>query len=161
MRKVVLRLDNDNAGREAMERIAAKLAGRGYDDVIILLSQNKYYNEDIKTQNGMKAIPAEPTESEITETGTSTVSTTSRAKLRATVNTARRGSPPTASCNAPIGRSPLSLSSGGAVAICPMCRASSSAANPKSAAPSRWWPKATSLGTTARSPKNITVTTSC
>ena len=68
LRKIVLCLDNDNAGREAMERIAAKLAGRGYDDVSVLLSQNKDWNEDCKAAAGMAAIPAEPIESEITET---------------------------------------------------------------------------------------------
>jgi hypothetical protein len=66
IRKVALCLDNDHAGREAMERIAAKLHERGYDDVSILLSQNKDWGEDIKAEHGMAAIPAEP--AEITET---------------------------------------------------------------------------------------------
>lgn len=37
LRKIVLCLDNDEAGRQAMERITAKLAERGYDDVSFLL----------------------------------------------------------------------------------------------------------------------------
>jgi hypothetical protein len=67
VQKVVLCLDNDQAGRQAMERIAAKLTERGYDDVSVLLSQNKDWGEDIKAQNGMAAIPAEPEIFEETE----------------------------------------------------------------------------------------------
>jgi hypothetical protein len=69
VRKIVLCLDNDGAGRQAMERIAAKLAERGYDDVSVLLSQYKDWGEDVKAQNGMAASPAEPEESEETENG--------------------------------------------------------------------------------------------
>jgi hypothetical protein len=68
IRKVALCLDNDGAGREAMERTMAKLRERGYDDVSVLLSQNKDWGEDVKAQNGMAVIPAEPEESKITET---------------------------------------------------------------------------------------------
>jgi hypothetical protein len=67
LQKVVLCLDNDQAGREAMDRIAVKLHERGYDDVSVLLSRNKDWNEDIKAQNGMAAIPAEPQISETRE----------------------------------------------------------------------------------------------
>jgi hypothetical protein len=67
LRKIALCLDNDQAGREAMERISAKLHERGYEDVSVLLSQNKDWNEDIKAQNGMAAIPAEPQTSEAQE----------------------------------------------------------------------------------------------
>jgi hypothetical protein len=67
LHKVVLCLDNDQAGREAMERITAKLCERGYDDVSVLLAQNKDWNEDIKAQHGMAAIPAEPQKSEAQE----------------------------------------------------------------------------------------------
>jgi hypothetical protein len=70
IRKVVLCLDNDNAGREAMARITAKLAERGYDDVSVLLSQNKDWGEDVKAQNGMAAIPAESEKSEKQEEST-------------------------------------------------------------------------------------------
>jgi len=51
IRKIVLCLDNDQAGRQAMDRIAATLAERGYDDVSVLLSQYKDFNEDLVSQN--------------------------------------------------------------------------------------------------------------
>jgi hypothetical protein len=62
--QIVLCLDNDQAGRLACERIAAKLTGRGYHDVSVLLSQHKDWNEDLKQENGLSAIPAEIKETE-------------------------------------------------------------------------------------------------
>ena len=67
IRKVVLCLDNDEAGRQATERIAAKLTERGYTDVGILLSQYKDFNEDLKAEKGMTPIPAESQETEDTQ----------------------------------------------------------------------------------------------
>ena len=60
IRKVVLCLDNDEAGRQATDRIAAKLTERGYTDVGVLLPQYKDFNEDLKAAQGMMPIPAEP-----------------------------------------------------------------------------------------------------
>jgi hypothetical protein len=60
IRKIVLCLDNDEAGRQAMERITAKFYDRGYEDVSVLLSQNKDWNEDVKQMNGRAVLPAEP-----------------------------------------------------------------------------------------------------
>jgi len=48
--KIVLCLDNDEAGRQATERIAAKLAEQGYDDVSVFVSQYKDFNEDLSMQ---------------------------------------------------------------------------------------------------------------
>lgn len=47
LQKIVLCLDNDDAGRQAMERIAAKLSERGYADASILLPTRKDWNEDL------------------------------------------------------------------------------------------------------------------
>mgnify|MGYP001002071432 CR=1 FL=1 len=47
LQKVVLCLDNDEAGRKAMERMAAKLTEKGYADVSILLPTLKDWNEDL------------------------------------------------------------------------------------------------------------------
>ncbi|HPE95316.1 MAG TPA: DUF3991 and toprim domain-containing protein [Bacillota bacterium] len=57
--KIVLCLDNDNAGEAASERIKAVLAEHGYADVRILKSVNKDWDEDIKSQNGVSPIRAE------------------------------------------------------------------------------------------------------
>ena len=51
IRKIVLCLDNDEAGRQAMERIAAKLHESGYADVSIMLSKHKDWNECLVSQN--------------------------------------------------------------------------------------------------------------
>jgi len=64
IRKVILCLDNDDAGRQATGRIAAKLAERGYTDVSVILPRYKDFNEDLKAENGMTPIPDEPDESE-------------------------------------------------------------------------------------------------
>ena len=62
IRKIVLCLDNDRAGRQAMDRIAAKLSERGYIDMSILLSQYKDFNEDLKAAYGINPILAEISE---------------------------------------------------------------------------------------------------
>ena len=64
IRKVILCLDNDDAGRQATDRIAAKLTEKGYTDVSVILPRYKDFNEDLKAENGMTPIPAMPDESE-------------------------------------------------------------------------------------------------
>ena len=59
LRKVVLCLDNDNAGISACERIKGILENKGYSDVRIRHSVNKDWDEDIKAQNGVAPIPAD------------------------------------------------------------------------------------------------------
>ena len=61
LRKIVLCLDNDNAGISACERIRGILEKKGYSDVRILHSINKDWDEDIKAQNGGTPIPADNT----------------------------------------------------------------------------------------------------
>lgn len=63
-RQIVLCLDNDHAGREAMGRIRKKLEGFGYSDVTIRLSEYKDWDEDLKAVKGMWAIPAQPEQKE-------------------------------------------------------------------------------------------------
>lgn len=67
-RKIILCLDNDEAGRQAMNRIAEKLAAKGYNDVSILLPTLKDFNEDLQMECGkLKAAPVpEPAENEQT-----------------------------------------------------------------------------------------------
>ena len=59
LREVTLCLDHDEAGIEAVGRLAETLAGKGYDQVSFLWSAFKDWNEDIKAEGGMDAIPAE------------------------------------------------------------------------------------------------------
>ena len=64
LRKVVLCLDNDNAGISACERIKGILENKCYSDVRILRSVNKDWDEDVKAQNGVTAILADNTDIE-------------------------------------------------------------------------------------------------
>ena len=64
LRKIVLCLDNDNAGISACERIRGILEKKGYSDVRILHSVNKDWDEDVKAQNGVTPIPADTTDVE-------------------------------------------------------------------------------------------------
>lgn len=58
LQRIILCLDNDEAGRQAMERIAAKLAERRYNDVSVLLPTLKDWNEDLQMDSGkLKAAP--------------------------------------------------------------------------------------------------------
>jgi hypothetical protein len=57
IRKIVLCLDNDEAGRMATERITAKLCERGYGNVSVLLPQSKDYNEDLQIIRGKMSAP--------------------------------------------------------------------------------------------------------
>lgn len=56
LQRIVLCLDNDEAGCQAMERIAAKLTERGYVDVSVLLSTLKDWNEDVKAEHDLNLI---------------------------------------------------------------------------------------------------------
>ena len=64
LRKIVLCLDNDNAGISACERIKVILENKGYSDVRILHSVNKEWDEDVKAQNGATSIPADTSDIE-------------------------------------------------------------------------------------------------
>lgn len=64
LQKIVLCLDNDNAGISACERIKVILENKGYSDVRILHSVNKDWDEDVKAQNGVTPIPADTTDVE-------------------------------------------------------------------------------------------------
>ena len=64
LQKIVLCLDNDNAGISACERIRGILENKGYSDVRILHSVNKDWDEDIKAQNGVTPILADNTDIE-------------------------------------------------------------------------------------------------
>ena len=63
-RKIVLCLDNDNAGISACERIKVILENKGYSDVRILHSVNKDWDEDVKAQNGVTSIPVDTSDIE-------------------------------------------------------------------------------------------------
>lgn len=63
-RKIVLCLDNDNAGISACERIMGILENKGYSDVRMLHSVNKDWDEDVKAQNGVTPIPADTSDIE-------------------------------------------------------------------------------------------------
>ena len=64
LQKIVLCLDNDNAGISACERIRGILENKGCSDVRILHSVNKDWDEDIKAQNGVTPILADNTDIE-------------------------------------------------------------------------------------------------
>lgn len=64
LKKIVLCLDNDNAGIIACKRIKEILELRGYKSVRILHSTNKDWDEDVKAMNGITPIPAEEDHSE-------------------------------------------------------------------------------------------------
>ncbi|MDD3231082.1 MAG: toprim domain-containing protein [Oscillospiraceae bacterium] len=50
MQKVGLRLDNDNAGIKARERITSILLERGYGNVFPLFSVQKDWNKDLQAK---------------------------------------------------------------------------------------------------------------
>lgn len=74
LKKVALCLDNDEAGRQAMERIAAKLTEKGYSDVSILLPHLKDFNEDLQEKCGKLKITPSSVQSEVIESTNSTES---------------------------------------------------------------------------------------
>lgn len=59
IRKIVLCLDHDDAGRAACVRIKEVLNAHGYDDVRTLHSKNKDWGEDTKALHGVTPIRAE------------------------------------------------------------------------------------------------------
>ena len=59
IRSVCLCLDHDEAGIEASGRLAELLHKHGYDDVGMLQSEYKDWNEDLKAQRGLPAQEAE------------------------------------------------------------------------------------------------------
>lgn len=64
IRKVVLCLDHDNAGIASCMRIKDILAQNGYNNVRMLHSVNKDWDEDVKAMNGITPIKAESDETE-------------------------------------------------------------------------------------------------
>ena len=59
LRTVCLCLDHDEAGIEASGRLAELLHEHGYDDVGMLQSEHKDWNEDLKARRGLPAQEAE------------------------------------------------------------------------------------------------------
>ena len=88
LQKIVLCLDNDNAGISACERIRGILENKGYSYVRIHHSINKDWDEDIKAQNGVTPIPADASDTE----------TIRRLCKEAIENTARLKPPPMLYC---------------------------------------------------------------
>lgn len=64
IQEVCLCLDHDEAGIKATERLKRILQEHSYSSMSVLQSQYKDWNEDIKAQHGMEAIPAEEAETE-------------------------------------------------------------------------------------------------
>ena len=64
IRKIVLCLDHDNAGLAACMRIRDILVQNGYNNVRMLHSVNKDWDEDVKAMNGITPIKAESDETE-------------------------------------------------------------------------------------------------
>ena len=64
LKKIVLCLDHDNAGRAACVRIADILKDHGYTDVRCFHSENKDWGEDTKAAHGVVPIQAEADETE-------------------------------------------------------------------------------------------------
>ena len=64
IRKIVLCLDHDNAGIAACMRIRDVLVQNGYNNVCMLHSVNKDWDEDVKAMNGIPPIKAESDETE-------------------------------------------------------------------------------------------------
>lgn len=52
-------MDHDEAGVKATERLKGILQEYGYSNVSVLQSQYKDWNEDLKAQHGVQALPAE------------------------------------------------------------------------------------------------------
>lgn len=64
LKNIVLCLDHDEAGIEATSRLKDILAGKGYCDpaymeILVLQSQYKDWNEDLKARHGVLPIPAQ------------------------------------------------------------------------------------------------------
>jgi hypothetical protein len=59
LKSIALCLDHDRAGIEAAARLRKILLERGYDNISVLQSQYKDWNEDLKARRGVTALPAE------------------------------------------------------------------------------------------------------
>jgi hypothetical protein len=59
LRNVSLCLDHDEAGLKATRRLKGILHEQGYNNVEVLQPKYKDWNEDVKAQHGLQAIPAE------------------------------------------------------------------------------------------------------
>ena len=59
LQSVVLCLDHDESGIEAAGRLAEILSKHGYNNIAALYPEHKDWNESIKAQNGLLALPAE------------------------------------------------------------------------------------------------------
>lgn len=55
LRRIVLCLDNDEAGQSAVTRIKESLHQRGYTDVQVEIPLNKDWDEDLQVMNGVKS----------------------------------------------------------------------------------------------------------
>lgn len=55
LRKIVLCLDNDEAGQTAVNRIKESLYQKGYTDVQVAVPLNKDWDEDLQVMNGVKS----------------------------------------------------------------------------------------------------------
>lgn len=64
IQNICLCLDHDEAGIKATERLKRILQEHGYSNVSVLQSQYKDWNENLKAQHGMDALPAEEPEAE-------------------------------------------------------------------------------------------------
>ena len=60
LREIVLCVDNDEGGIEAVDRLRDILTENGYTDVKRLAPKFKDWNEVLKAKNGVKALPAVP-----------------------------------------------------------------------------------------------------
>lgn len=60
LNEIVLCVDNDEGGIEAVDRLKDILGDNGYTDVKRLAPRFKDWNEDLKAQNGAKPLPAVP-----------------------------------------------------------------------------------------------------
>ena len=58
LKSIVLCLDHDEAGIEAVGRLKDILYEKGYRDISVMQSQYKDWNEDLKAKNGVSPIPA-------------------------------------------------------------------------------------------------------
>lgn len=58
LKNIVLCLDHDEAGVEAAWRLKDILREQGYEDICVMQSQHKDWNEDLKARHGITPIPA-------------------------------------------------------------------------------------------------------
>lgn len=61
LKKIILCLDNDQAGRQASNRIATKLFEKGYIDVSLLFPELKDWNDDLKAKHSGEIVNVKKT----------------------------------------------------------------------------------------------------